>query len=175
MKPTMARLTVARTMAAITLIIWKKGVSFDAKHLKQAARAVSGSPLRIVHGVGQSGSRDARFEGHFNKSEPLRVSGFLVHHNVDFSDCSMCLKQGSEVRLSHAVWEISNVRSFHFIPRFLISGLPCGDVFSRLLLEARPTHASRRAENHMEDRTGHNHCSHYSEDGAEVILVPDIL
>jgi hypothetical protein len=25
------------------------------------------------------------------------------------------------------------------------------------------------------DRTGHNHCSHYSEDGAEVILVPDIL
>ena len=25
------------------------------------------------------------------------------------------------------------------------------------------------------DRTGHNHCSHYSEDGAEVILVPVIL
>jgi hypothetical protein len=25
------------------------------------------------------------------------------------------------------------------------------------------------------DSTGHNHCSHYSEDGAEVILVPDIL
>jgi hypothetical protein len=25
------------------------------------------------------------------------------------------------------------------------------------------------------DRTGHTHCSHYSEDGAEVILVPDIL
>jgi hypothetical protein len=25
------------------------------------------------------------------------------------------------------------------------------------------------------DRTGHNHCSHYSEDGAEVILVPDIF
>jgi hypothetical protein len=25
------------------------------------------------------------------------------------------------------------------------------------------------------DRNGHNHCSHYSEDGAEVILVPDIL
>ena len=24
------------------------------------------------------------------------------------------------------------------------------------------------------DRTGHTHCSHYSEDGAEVILVPDI-
>jgi hypothetical protein len=25
------------------------------------------------------------------------------------------------------------------------------------------------------DSTGHNHCSHDSEDGAEVILVPDIL
>ena len=25
------------------------------------------------------------------------------------------------------------------------------------------------------DRTGHNHYSHYSEDGAEVILVPDIF
>ena len=25
------------------------------------------------------------------------------------------------------------------------------------------------------DRTGHNHGSHYSEDGAEVILVPDIF
>jgi hypothetical protein len=37
MKPTMARLTVARKIAAITLIVWKKGVSFDAKHLKQQA------------------------------------------------------------------------------------------------------------------------------------------
>jgi transposase len=37
MKPTMARLTLARKIAAITLIIWKKGVSFDAEHLKQQA------------------------------------------------------------------------------------------------------------------------------------------
>jgi len=36
-RPTMARLTLARKIAAITLIVWKKGVSFDAKHLKQAA------------------------------------------------------------------------------------------------------------------------------------------
>ncbi len=34
-KPSMARLTLARKIAAITLIVWKKGVSFDAKHLKQ--------------------------------------------------------------------------------------------------------------------------------------------
>ena len=34
MKPEMARLTLARKIAAITLIVWKKGVSFDAKHLK---------------------------------------------------------------------------------------------------------------------------------------------
>jgi hypothetical protein len=36
-KPWMARLTVARKIAAITLIIWKKGVGFDAKHLKTQA------------------------------------------------------------------------------------------------------------------------------------------
>ena len=37
MRPTMARLTLARKIAAITLTVWKKGASFDAKHLKQAA------------------------------------------------------------------------------------------------------------------------------------------
>jgi transposase len=36
-RPTMARLTLARKIAVITLIVWKKGVSFDPKHLKQAA------------------------------------------------------------------------------------------------------------------------------------------
>ena len=35
MKPTMARLTLARKIAAITLIVWKKGVCFDAQQLKQ--------------------------------------------------------------------------------------------------------------------------------------------
>jgi transposase len=34
MKPEMARLTLARKIAAITLTIWKKGVHFDAKYLK---------------------------------------------------------------------------------------------------------------------------------------------
>jgi transposase len=37
MKPPMARLTLARKIAAITLVIWKKGVRFDAGHLKQQA------------------------------------------------------------------------------------------------------------------------------------------
>ena len=37
MRPTMARLTLARKIAAITLIVWKKGASFDANYLKQAA------------------------------------------------------------------------------------------------------------------------------------------
>jgi transposase len=37
MKPTLARLTLARKIAAITLVVWKKGVSFDAEHLKQQA------------------------------------------------------------------------------------------------------------------------------------------
>ncbi len=33
-KPEMARLTLARKIAAITLVVWKRGVSFDAEHLK---------------------------------------------------------------------------------------------------------------------------------------------
>jgi hypothetical protein len=33
----MARLTLARKIAAITLIVWKKGVGFDAEYLKQQA------------------------------------------------------------------------------------------------------------------------------------------
>ena len=35
MRPSMARLTVARKIAAITLIVWKKGVCFDAEQLKR--------------------------------------------------------------------------------------------------------------------------------------------
>ena len=37
MRPTMACLTLARKIAAITLIVWKKGVHFDAEHLKRQA------------------------------------------------------------------------------------------------------------------------------------------
>ena len=36
-KPTMARLTLARKIAAITLTLWKKGASFDAEKLKSQA------------------------------------------------------------------------------------------------------------------------------------------
>src|SRR5271167_2636166 len=37
MKPAMARLTLARKIAAITLTVWKKGAHFDAKRLKPQA------------------------------------------------------------------------------------------------------------------------------------------
>jgi transposase len=37
MKPHLARVTLARKIAAITLLVWKKGVCFDAEHLKQQA------------------------------------------------------------------------------------------------------------------------------------------
>jgi transposase len=37
MKPHLARLTLARKIAAITLLVWKKGVRFDAEYLKQQA------------------------------------------------------------------------------------------------------------------------------------------
>jgi len=36
-KPTMARLTLARKIATITLMVWKKGVCFDAQQLKRQA------------------------------------------------------------------------------------------------------------------------------------------
>jgi len=34
MRPEMARLTLARKIATIVLLVWKKGVCFDAQHLK---------------------------------------------------------------------------------------------------------------------------------------------
>jgi transposase len=34
MRPEMARLTLARKIATIVLIVWKRGVCFDAKYLK---------------------------------------------------------------------------------------------------------------------------------------------
>ena len=37
MKPEMARLTLARKIAAIALTLWKKGGRFDAEHLKSQA------------------------------------------------------------------------------------------------------------------------------------------
>ena len=37
MKPSMARLTLARKIAAITLIVWKKGARFHGEHLKLQA------------------------------------------------------------------------------------------------------------------------------------------
>jgi transposase len=36
-KPHLARLTLARKIAAITLLVWKKGACFDAEHLKPQA------------------------------------------------------------------------------------------------------------------------------------------
>jgi hypothetical protein len=46
MKPAMARLTLARKIAAITLILWKKGAHFDAEQLKpQGGRSIEGLPL----------------------------------------------------------------------------------------------------------------------------------
>jgi transposase len=37
MKPSLARLTLARKIATITLMVWKKGAHFDAEHLKPQA------------------------------------------------------------------------------------------------------------------------------------------
>jgi len=37
LRPTMARLTLARKIATITLTLWKKGVNFDPKQLQRQA------------------------------------------------------------------------------------------------------------------------------------------
>jgi hypothetical protein len=37
MRPEMARLTLARKIAAITWHVWKKGEAFDAEYLKSQA------------------------------------------------------------------------------------------------------------------------------------------
>jgi hypothetical protein len=37
MKPELARVTLARKIAAITLTLWKKGEHFDAKYVKSQA------------------------------------------------------------------------------------------------------------------------------------------
>jgi hypothetical protein len=37
MKPELARLTLARKIAAITLTLWKKGERFNAEHVKTQA------------------------------------------------------------------------------------------------------------------------------------------
>jgi transposase len=49
MRPEMARLTLARKIATIVLIVWKKGVCFDANHLKpQTAFICSGALCRVA-------------------------------------------------------------------------------------------------------------------------------
>src|SRR5205807_1728217 len=53
-KPTMARLTLARKIAAITLTLWKKGEDFDAEKLKSQAALYSTQRGRVsfLHGRG---------------------------------------------------------------------------------------------------------------------------
>src|SRR6202048_5072698 len=66
MRPEMARLTLARKIATIVLIVWKRGVCFDAQHLKPQTAGVSliesapswGSSLAVAVGFSRhSGSR----------------------------------------------------------------------------------------------------------------------
>jgi hypothetical protein len=46
MRPEMARLTLARKIASIILIIWKKGARFEAQHLKPQ----TGSKIQLCWG-----------------------------------------------------------------------------------------------------------------------------
>ena len=48
MRPEMARLTLARKIATIVLIVWKRGVCFDAQHLK-TTNSLSVSERFLLH------------------------------------------------------------------------------------------------------------------------------
>jgi len=66
----MARLTLARKIAAITLTLWKKGANFDPQQLsRQAAwafpRAEAFPSLAIALRWWSVGSEDARFRGEY--------------------------------------------------------------------------------------------------------------
>ena len=65
MKPTMARLTLARKIAAITLIVWKKGVRLCAGINRQEAEDERSSRERSSDPLGPEfcvGHREVRSE-----------------------------------------------------------------------------------------------------------------
>ena len=78
----MARLTLARKIAAITLTVWKKGENFDAKKLEsQAAWAsrVKNSPSPVdLSGGGQSGLQTLGFEGEYDACRQHGAHGHPV-------------------------------------------------------------------------------------------------
>src|SRR5438309_1365483 len=86
-KPTMARLTLARKIAAITLIVWKKEVRFDASYLKsQTARAplaeIPFPPWEIISSGGRQVLETLDFEGKYpsDKSGPCLKHASLRSH-----------------------------------------------------------------------------------------------
>jgi hypothetical protein len=85
MRPTMARLTLARKMAAIALIIWKKGVDCQtiesASSLSVLQNETFASPTILSDG-GRSGSRDARFEVSISQNDRPCVLRRRVTHNT---------------------------------------------------------------------------------------------
>jgi transposase len=54
-RPEMARLTLARKIATIVLIVWKRGVCFDAQHLKPQTAGVSLSASAPSLGISSGG------------------------------------------------------------------------------------------------------------------------
>jgi hypothetical protein len=76
----MARLTLARKIASITLILWKKGVGFDAQQIRVQAACVSRYRVRSSSGIilrCSSGSGDARVRGRV--SSEMVVCVCFVH------------------------------------------------------------------------------------------------
>jgi hypothetical protein len=68
MKPAMARLTLARKMAAIVLRLWKKGEHFNPESLKRklvGAWRRDEAQSKVMPGAGRSILQNARFEGEY--------------------------------------------------------------------------------------------------------------
>ena len=98
-KPTMARLTLARKIAAITLIVWKKEVRFDANYLKhkqlerlwQRVRSTWGTILAVA--VGFLRRSDSR--GSIHRKSQARAS------NTRVSDFTLCPLGQSKKAIGH--------------------------------------------------------------------------
>jgi len=82
-RPEMARLTLARKIATIALMVWKRGASFDAQHLKPQNSLSVSDPVRSISGDFSGGA--VGFSRHSVESESqlislaLRASGTQSH------------------------------------------------------------------------------------------------
>ena len=72
-RPEMARLTLARKIATIVLMVWKRGACFDAQHLKTTNSMSVSDRVRSISGDFSGGGRGV-LETLWFESEPQLIS-----------------------------------------------------------------------------------------------------